>query len=117
VSTHHDKKAAIGADGTEESGHDGESTFSQGHDDSMSSRRRSSVGDVDFDTTITSLGGVWGALAHHDPEDGYRSLAMVDGLANTVPKGFEGLATSKMNPMSLALTHEDVCVGCADGTI
>jgi len=62
------------------------------------------------------LGGVWGALAQVELEDNYKSLMMVDGLANNVPKGFEGLATSKMNPMSLALTHEDVCVGCADGT-
>jgi pyrimidine and pyridine-specific 5'-nucleotidase len=83
----------------------------------MSSQRRSSASDVDFGTTITPLGGVWGALAQVDPEDIYRSLNMVDGLANQAPKGFEGLATSKMNPMSLALTHEDVCVGCADGTI
>jgi len=83
----------------------------------MSNQRRSSVGDADLATTITPLGGVWGALAQVEPEDNYKSLVMVDGLANTVPKGFEGLATSKMNPMSLALTHEDVCVGCADGTI
>jgi pyrimidine and pyridine-specific 5'-nucleotidase len=105
-------------DGIDENGHDGQSTSSQDHDGSMSSQRRSSVGDVDFNTTITPLGGVWGALAHVDPEDNYyKSLVTVDGLANSVPKGFEGLATSKMNPMSLALTHEDVCVGCADGTI
>ena len=83
----------------------------------MANGRRPSVGDVDFETTITPLGGVWGALAQLDPEDNHRSLVMVDGLANVAPKGFEGLATSRMNPMSLALTHEDVCVGCADGTI
>ena len=83
----------------------------------MSNQRRGSVGDVDFETTLTPLGGVWGALAQVDPEDNYKSLTMVDGVANNAPKGFEGLATSKMNPMSLALTHEDVCVGCADGTI
>jgi len=83
----------------------------------MSNQRRSSVNGVAFDTDITPLGGVWNALAQVDPEETHKSLAMVDGLANSVPKGFEGLATSKMNPMSLALTHEDVCVGCADGTI
>lgn len=83
----------------------------------MSSQRRGSASDVDFGTTITPLGGIWGALAQVDPEDIYKSTIAVDGLANHVPKGFEGLATSKMNPMSLALTHEDFCVGCADGTI
>ena len=104
-------------DGVEENGYDAKSVSSQGPDGSMSSQRRVSVSDVDFDTIITPLDGVWGALAQVDPEDTYKSLAMVDGLANNTPKGFEGLATSKMNPMSLALTHEDVCVGCADGTI
>lgn len=38
------------------------------------------------------------------------------GIVN-LPPDFKGLATPGMNPMSMALSHEEVVVGCGDGTI
>ena len=67
---------------------------------------------VDFDTHVDALTGVWGALAIY--EDGPLN---VEGVSGALPAKFKGLATPAMNPMSFALSHEDVVVGCADGTI
>ena len=39
------------------------------------------------------------------------------GLLSGLPNKFAGLATPEKNPMSMQLTHEEVVVGCADGTI
>lgn len=64
-----------------------------------------------MDTDIHSLGGVWAALGQTvDP-------GHVRGMLGQVPKGYQGLATPEKNPMSMQLTHEEVVVGCADGTI
>ena len=41
----------------------------------------------------------------------------VKGVLGQLPKKFEGLATPEKNPMSMQLSHEEVVVGCADGTI
>ncbi|KAJ7267216.1 hypothetical protein C8J57DRAFT_1068147 [Mycena rebaudengoi] len=65
---------------------------------------------VDIDLAATPLGGVWGALAlppHGDTK----------GLKSAIPPKFTGLATPEKNPMSMALSHEEVVVGCADGSI
>ncbi|TDL19065.1 hypothetical protein BD410DRAFT_752507 [Rickenella mellea] len=70
-------------------------------------------GPVDFDTSITSLSGVWSALASREPGD----TSPVRGLKGGFPAKFQGLATPGMNPMSMQLSHEEVVVGCADGTI
>ncbi|TFY80623.1 hypothetical protein EWM64_g3394 [Hericium alpestre] len=66
---------------------------------------------VDFDTAITSMNGAWGAIA-----DGVIPPGM-KGLLGQLPKNFAGLATPEKNPMSMQLSHEEVVVGCADGTI
>ncbi|KAF8333434.1 WD40-repeat-containing domain protein [Cantharellus anzutake] len=56
---------------------------------------------------ISEIRGAWSALARGQ-----------DGLdAVSLPKAFNGLATPELNPMALALNHEKIVVGCADGTI
>ncbi|QRV76359.1 F-box/WD repeat-containing protein pof1 [Ceratobasidium sp. AG-Ba] len=64
---------------------------------------------VDFDTDIAPLTGAWSALAEESEEGWPASLG--------VPSGFKGLATPEKNPMAMALSHEEVVVGTADGTI
>ncbi|KAH7345326.1 hypothetical protein B0J17DRAFT_639418 [Rhizoctonia solani] len=64
---------------------------------------------VDFDTEIATLGGAWAALAE-ESEHGWPAQF-------NIPAGFKGLATPEKNPMAMALSHEEVVVGAADGTI
>ncbi|KAG0702605.1 WD40-repeat-containing domain protein [Suillus ampliporus] len=71
----------------------------------------SSSPSVNIDANIIPLSGAWAALAHATPERG------VKGLLGPLPPKFAGLATPEKNPMSMQLTHEEVVVGCADGTI
>lgn len=68
---------------------------------------------VDVDTNIIPLSGAWAALAHV----GSVSTASIKGLLGALPSKFTGLATPEKNPMSMQLSHEEVVVGCADGTI
>ncbi|KAI0826683.1 hypothetical protein BC628DRAFT_1410262 [Trametes gibbosa] len=68
---------------------------------------------VDYDTDILPVSGAWAALAHEDNA----SAAGVKGLLGHLPAKFNGLATPEKNPMSMQLSHEEVVVGCADGTI
>ncbi|KAL5505036.1 hypothetical protein ACEPAH_7699 [Sanghuangporus vaninii] len=86
-----------------------------------------------FSTSITELSGVWGALAtlsslDEDKDKDITSPAVLHslqqqlaasakGVYGNFPAKFQGLATPAMNPMSMQLTHEEVVVGCADGTI
>ncbi|KAJ6618200.1 hypothetical protein B0H10DRAFT_2217966 [Mycena sp. CBHHK59/15] len=65
---------------------------------------------VDIDLAATPMDGVWGALALPPSGD-------VRGLQGSLPSKFTGLATPEKNPMSMALSHEEVVVGCADGSI
>ena len=66
---------------------------------------------------VTPLGGVWAALAnHHHHHDGGGG-GMRKGIKGRVPPTFMGLAMPEKNPMSMQLSHEEVVVGCADGTI
>jgi len=77
-------------------------------------RRPSPAGhEADLDEGIVPLQGVWAALSEGVPD----SAANVKGLLGGLPKKFEGLATPEKNPMSMQLSHEEVVVGCADGTI
>ena len=46
-----------------------------------------------------------------EPEE---NASKVNGLLGKLPATFQGLATPEKNPMS---GHEEVVVGCADGTI
>lgn len=65
---------------------------------------------VDIDLAATPMSGVWGALALPPYGD-------TRGLKSALPPKFAGLATPEKNPMSMALSHEEVVVGCADGSI
>ncbi|KAJ7068372.1 hypothetical protein C8F01DRAFT_978639 [Mycena amicta] len=66
---------------------------------------------VDIDLAATPLTGVWGAIATAP----YADTRGVKGVFP--PPKFMGLATPEKNPMSMALSHEEVVVGCADGSI
>jgi pyrimidine and pyridine-specific 5'-nucleotidase len=68
---------------------------------------------VDVETDVTALTGVWASLAN---ANGSLSTA-VKGLKGVAPPKFMGLATPEKNPMSMQLSHEEVVVGCADGSI
>jgi pyrimidine and pyridine-specific 5'-nucleotidase len=68
---------------------------------------------VDIDHNIVPLTGAWGALG----EVTIGSTAGVKGLLGQLPPKFAGLATPEKNPMSMQLSHEEVVIGCADGTI
>ncbi|KZV64245.1 hypothetical protein PENSPDRAFT_588714 [Peniophora sp. CONT] len=67
---------------------------------------------VALDTEIRAIGGVWRRLA-----PGAAGASGMKGLMSGLPNKFAGLATPEKNPMSMQLTHEEVVVGCADGSI
>jgi pyrimidine and pyridine-specific 5'-nucleotidase len=66
---------------------------------------------VDINSDVTALTGVWSAVSDGSGSGG------VAGLKGQLPNKFAGLATPEKNPMSMQLSHEEVVVGCADGTI
>lgn len=72
---------------------------------------------VDLSNTITPLSGVWAALAHPPEDPSATPWTSAKGLLGSLPPKFQGLATPGMNPMSMQLSHEEVVIGCADGTI
>ena len=65
------------------------------------------------DTNSTPLTGAWSAVAGVEG----MSINTTKGILGQVPAKFAGLATPEKNPMSMKLSHEEVVVGCADGTI
>ena len=67
---------------------------------------------VDLDTNIAPISGAWSVIA-----DGPVGAYDMKGLYGTLPAKFAGLAMPEKNPMSMQLSHEEVVVGCADGTI
>ncbi|KAJ7621349.1 hypothetical protein FB45DRAFT_754291 [Roridomyces roridus] len=97
MSTHEDKEAA---DGVRNLLPDATSSL------------RTVTSPVEIDLAATPLSGVWGALATPP----YGDTRGLKGGIPTMPK-FAGLATPEKNPMSMALSHEEVVVGCADGSI
>ncbi|KAI0929381.1 hypothetical protein AcV7_005249 [Taiwanofungus camphoratus] len=101
LSTHHDKERAPknSADGERE--------------DDQRDEGRTPSPDADVNSDILPLTGAWSALAEGDNV----SSAGVKGLLGQLPAKFQGLATPEKNPMSMQLSHEEVVVGCADGTI
>ncbi|GJE92401.1 F-box and WD40 domain-containing protein [Phanerochaete sordida] len=107
MSTHRDRgdprRAAAAAD-------DDDAASVSGASDSG---RSDAPSEVDYDTNIRALGGAWAALAETDAP----AAAGVKGLRGKLPAKFQGLATPEKNPMSMQLSHEEVVVGCADGTI
>ena len=86
---------------------------SDGSDSQKSEGPRTPSPGVDFDTDILPVNGAWSALANTDGV----AAAGVKGLLGRLPNKFQGLATPEKNPMSMQLSHEEVVVGCADGTI
>lgn len=72
---------------------------------------------VDFSTSITPITGVWAALAHGNASLHSGAECDVKGVFGKLPAKFQGLASPAMNPMSMQLTHEEVVVGCSDGSI
>ncbi|KAL0958961.1 hypothetical protein HGRIS_014273 [Hohenbuehelia grisea] len=81
--------------------------------------KRSASPRVDIDTDVTPLSGAWETLSGSLSETfGLNGAAGgVRGLLGRLPDKFAGLATPEKNPMSMQLSHEEVVVGCADGTI
>jgi len=75
------------------------------------SRNLSPSSEVDIDTDFVTVTGAWSALAGEVPAHG------VKGMLGNLPSKFQGLATPEKNPMSMQLSHEEVVVGCADGSI
>ncbi|KAA1472736.1 hypothetical protein DENSPDRAFT_778779 [Dentipellis sp. KUC8613] len=110
MSTHRDRDRHPEHEATGSSD-DGSPAGSEASDSPFAAPRPPSAATVDFDTAITAVGGAWGALA-----DGQRGPG-VKGLRGALPARFAGLATPEKNPMSMQLSHEEVVVGCADGTI
>ena len=108
MSTHQDKEKSHHAQGEEEN------DISNGDDLDFIMRTPSSSSKVDIDTHIVALSGAWSALSDVPP--GSR-MTSVKGLLGELPPKFAGLATPEKNPMSMQLSHEEVVVGCADGTI
>ncbi|KAH7877376.1 uncharacterized protein C8R40DRAFT_1095821 [Lentinula edodes] len=75
---------------------------------------------VDIDTNCTPVTGAWAALADAEsiPRlNGNEPVGKVRGLIGSLPPKFGGLAMPEKNPMSMQMSHEEVVVGCADGTI
>jgi pyrimidine and pyridine-specific 5'-nucleotidase len=66
---------------------------------------------IDIDADIIPLAGAWAAIANATSDRD------VKGLLGPLPPKSTGLAVPEKNPMSMQLTHEEVVVGCADGTI
>ncbi|KAL1744912.1 WD40-repeat-containing domain protein [Schizophyllum fasciatum] len=100
VSTHVDKEHDAGNESREEDTGDDEGAFLREH--------LPPAPTVDIDSEISPLTGVWGELAQG---------GAARGLLGGLPPKFAGLATPEKNPMSMQLSHEEVVVGCADGTI
>ncbi|KAL4063831.1 hypothetical protein J3A83DRAFT_4378489 [Scleroderma citrinum] len=113
ISTHQDKVPAnmdlVAGDRDDLDG----STL-DGDDGKSNSPERSSTpaSVVDIDANIIPLSGAWAALTHADGD-----ANRMKGLLGALPSKFTGLAVPEKNPMSMQLSHEEVVVGCADGTI
>lgn len=104
MSTHRDKE------GNRRAAEEGDETNAEGSDGGKSE----SAPFVEFnESNILPLTGAWEALAETDNI----TAAGMKGLLGAVPAKFQGLATPEKNPMSMQLSHEEVVVGCADGTI
>lgn len=105
MSTHRDKENI--RSNSDEDDDNGEESSAKEKDAPMDSST------VDLDTDIMPLTGAWSALAEGDN----RTSQSVKGMLGHLPPKFQGLATPEKNPMSMQLSHEEVVVGCTDGTI
>jgi pyrimidine and pyridine-specific 5'-nucleotidase len=116
MSTHQDnEKLQVQPSMTASASEDDDLDFIMRHVPPAPASETSSSTNVDIDSThIAALSGAWAALAEGNPSE---SLGTVKGLLGSLPPRFAGLATPEKNPMSMQLSHEEVVVGCADGTI
>ncbi|KAM6494830.1 WD40-repeat-containing domain protein [Amanita muscaria] len=105
VSTHEDKHGPNLRDGEEDDGE--ELTVN-----CLVTSPLSASASVNIDTNVTPLTGAWSTL-----EEVNNATGRMQGLLGSLPTKFQGLATPDKNPMSMQLSHEEVVVGCADGTI
>jgi pyrimidine and pyridine-specific 5'-nucleotidase len=105
MSTHREK------DDAKRSSNDSDDEFASASDSGKSESTSSE--DIDYETNILPLTGAWAAVAEVDGP----AAAGVKGVLGKLPAKFQGLATPEKNPMSMQLSHEEVVVGCADGTI
>ncbi|PFH49475.1 hypothetical protein AMATHDRAFT_147610 [Amanita thiersii Skay4041] len=109
VSTHEDKQPKLNEEDELDRVEDGDMTIGPLKLDLQ-------PGSVDIDTNVTPLTGAWSALVGEEIGTGAGAVK-VRGLLGSLPNKFVGLATPDKNPMSMQLSHEEVVVGCADGTI
>jgi pyrimidine and pyridine-specific 5'-nucleotidase len=72
---------------------------------------------VDFSMSINAPTSAWSALATLEESGTTTALGHVDGLLGALPSKFGGLAMPNLNPIAMALSHEEVVVGCADGMV
>ncbi|KDQ23405.1 hypothetical protein PLEOSDRAFT_1049697 [Pleurotus ostreatus PC15] len=115
ITTHQDRDenhVADDGDDSDNGSSDEEPTVSQKRGIPQRSDSHASSPSVDIDTDVTPLTGAWAALAGEVGASGG-----IQGLLGPLPNKFSGLATPEKNPMSMQLSHEEVVVGCADGTI
>jgi len=109
MSTHRDKVST--RLGSNDDGSDDETNQVESNG-SDRNQTQSPTNGVDYNTEIIPLKGAWSRLSDADG-----NTVGLKGLFGPLPKKFEGLATPEKNPMSMQLSHEEVVVGCADGTI
>ncbi|KAF9479123.1 hypothetical protein BDN70DRAFT_879098 [Pholiota conissans] len=107
MSTHQDKETVVPAQT-----HTGEDAEEE-DDLNFITQMAPTAPSVDIDTDVVPLSGAWGALA----DVALGSTTGAKGLLGQLPPKFAGLATPEKNPMSMQLSHEEVVIGCADGTI
>jgi pyrimidine and pyridine-specific 5'-nucleotidase len=117
MSTHQDKeKPTLSNEPTSSEGEADDLEFITKHVPPGNSLNGNADQGVDIDTTyIAPLSGAWAALAEVNPNS--PPSGNIKGLLGPLPPKFAGLATPEKNPMSMQLSHEEVVVGCADGTI
>jgi pyrimidine and pyridine-specific 5'-nucleotidase len=108
LSTHRDKETLVPSNNDDDDSDSGQIQKENGN----GVLHREEEG-VDIENDVTALTGVWASLAN---ANGSLSTA-VKGLKGHAPPKFMGLATPEKNPMSMQLSHEEVVVGCADGSI
>ena len=119
MSTHQDKEKSrrMKSEGEENETVNGDDDLDFITSSTPSATTSLSSSKVDVKTHIVPLSGAWGALSDFPPPPTPSGGTKVKGLLGPLPPKFAGLATSEKNPMSMQLSHEEVVVGCADGTI
>jgi pyrimidine and pyridine-specific 5'-nucleotidase len=115
-----------GLDDGEDDGEDSDSDLHHIFSESLGGDREKYIpfSGVDIDTNCVPVTGAWAALADAESirsnvhlSNGPSGSGKIKGLIGSLPAKFNGLAMPEKNPMSMQMSHEEVVVGCADGTI